>query len=135
MRVLAGLLLLTFGLACPASTTETSTSRAQREQRDRALIQQMRAAGSDMSQVHNLEHHFLASTQADLAGIARRAKSKAFSTTPVQPGASGFVMDVLTPCLPTETHVIANSALMASWALESDVTYDGWGAALIPKSP
>ena len=104
-----------------------------RERRDRALIQQMRAAGSDMTRVHELEHHFIATERKDLKAIAGRARGKAFRTTEVQQAARGFVMDVVTPCLPTDANVTANSELMATWAHDVGVKYDGWGAALIPK--
>lgn len=136
LSIAAALLLA----ACPgASTGEQPDEKALRERRDHAVIAQLRAAGSDLSQPHRLEHHFVAASKKAVAAAARDAQARGFETTEITQMndddiGTSFSFDVISTMHLQDARVSAQTAQMAEIAHKYGISYDGWGTVVVPAA-
>jgi len=100
---------------------------------DAMVLAQLKKAGSDLQQPHDVDNflYFADQSTAALAADRLRASSKNVEVTPAAQGPSwcAKAIDVL---VPTASNVAEMRARMESVAAAFKGEYDGWGAPIVP---
>lgn len=135
MKRLLTVLFLVGAAGCPSVRDEGRRARELREQRDAALIAQLRAIGSDVSRPHHFVHHFVAPTRESARALADAAKRKGYEVSDVRETDAAettrYAVDAMHDCIPELKEVQRHSETMANLAARFDADYDGWSTEVV----
>jgi regulator of RNase E activity RraB len=96
---------------------------------DRITVEHLLEAGTDPTQPHALEHHFLGPPER-LKFLAEQLSGAGFTGTH-----AGGDQLTMTKVAPLDPEVISEETVkLAGYCAKIGVRYDGWGALVIPKS-
>lgn len=116
---------------------ETKAEQRHRENMDLSTIEELKNAGSDLSKVHELEHHFVV-VDIEVAGqIAEELRKDGYVISEIldgedeDDGSTYYFFDAIKPCIMKPELVFAESKKMAVIAKRYGVLYDGWGTHIV----
>ncbi len=104
---------------------------------DRQIIEQLVAAGSDVSKSHRIEHHFAIPNRSIALKVQAWAKENGYEHSEIiqeRTDVSIYYYVDLFVETPLEIEAIAkHSRRMETLAATVDCEYDGWGCEVVPK--
>jgi Regulator of ribonuclease activity B len=102
---------------------------------DKMVLDQLRKAGSDLSQPHEVDNFLYFADQASAQQAADRLapSSKTVQTSPAAQG-QGWLTKAVVVVVPTTTNIAQMRIQMEAVAQASRGDYDGWGAPIVPTS-
>ncbi len=103
---------------------------------DRQIIEQLVAAGSDVSKPHRIEHHFAIPNRSIALKVQEWAKANGYEHSDIIQERSDvsiyYYVDLFVET-PLEIEAIAkHSRRMETLAATMDCEYDGWGCEVVP---
>jgi regulator of RNase E activity RraB len=105
------------------------------KQKDRAVLELLAQNGSDMSQAHDIEHHFVATSIENAHRLERWARLNGFPSSGVQKGRyeneTYYWLVLVKPTVPTQENLTPDTTLMHRLAQQYDCEYDGWGCEVV----
>jgi hypothetical protein len=132
LPVIIGLLVLSFTVALIAKIVE---ERNALKGADRSVLNQLRAAGSDLSQPHCIDFFLFAPTQAAASALGARLETFGFtSTLAKEPVDSTWSVVAVKTIVPTESALAAIRQQLSQEAKALGGVYDGWGSAIVPQA-
>ena len=143
MRTLLSLLIV-FVASCSGADGPESDSalgpvsaEVQGEQAydDARVLRALADAGSDLSQAHDLEHHFVCTEPAAAEPVLAWAVAHGFTPSAVTEdefeGEAYAWFDLVKPTLPELEIVTQDTLAMRGLEARFDVEYDGWGCQVV----
>lgn len=110
----------------------TSRPTNDRERADLQVIRQLKAAGSDFSKPHIIEHFFLGTDTARLEAAGEKLQSRGYIVSDVElMEGGGWYIQASKAIIITDKAVFAESTLMEKIASQHGLEYDGWGCAIV----
>ena len=138
------ILLALVGAACsdaesPRTPSETQVVTAleldTQRRADMDTIQALRAAGSDLSKPHTLEHHFICPTRDRAAPILKWGSANGFQPSDVldgvHEGEAYVFFDLIKLTVPDIERVFPVTSEMLRLAKKHSAEYDGWGCPTV----
>lgn len=100
---------------------------------DGQVIEQLRQAGSDLSQPHEIEFFLYFPTQAGAQAVAAEVTKKGFTAELRPEHGDTWPLQLLKRLKPTEKELLAIRAELSSIAAKHGGEYDGWGSSVVPR--
>lgn len=125
--------LLGLSLACEGRTAKQSVMRPADVAADQRTLDQLRAAGSDVSRTHTIEFYLHLPSQQDAKAAAATLQSEDFDTV-VTPGKDGrrWLCLAQKEMVPTIDNLSEARRTFTDLATQYHGRYDGWKAAVLP---
>ena len=115
-----------------SKSVETKQEEAQRKAEDRQIIEALSDAGSDLSKLHTLEHHFVTYDRARADAVIGDSLAVGYKVSEIssmedQSGKTYWCFDLIKAVVPSEKAIFAESLLMTTLEKKHGILYDGWG--------
>lgn len=104
-------------------------------ERNREVLSSLLKAGSDLSKLHPVEHHFYCYTYDCLAFVAGKGRSMGYEIRNIgkgeHQGVEYFYADLVKEALLSLENIDGENVIMLNIADEAGADYDGWGSAVV----
>ena len=119
-------------MACkPREEKNLAPVDAREEAEDKAVLEQLRSAGSDMTKPHKIEFYLYLASEADAEAVGRELRPMGYAVA-VKPGVDGtnWLCLASRTMLPTIQGLSEARGVLTPLALRYRGAYDGWDAAI-----
>jgi regulator of ribonuclease activity B len=102
---------------------------------DRATIEALAKAGSDLSKPHLVEHHFVCPDPTRAAAAVEWGRAHGYRPSPVTTanfkGSDYAYFDLVKSTVPSLERISSDTKAMIDLAARSGIEYDGWGCSVV----
>lgn len=118
------------------SNKESEEEKKEREKSDLEVIEELKNAGSDISKLHYIEHHFIVENQENIIKMSDDLKKEGYEVSEVyeeldEEGKKYFFFDGFKACMIESNVIFEETRIMTEIVLSYNEIYDGWGTNIV----